>query len=326
MAAAFGIDRFLNVRSATAPSFSPDGRFVAFLTNITGTAQVWQVAVEGGWPTQLTFGDDSVRGVWYNPIRHILIYAMDSGGDERTQLHLLRGVGGNTDHGLGDGWVSEELTRQPKAVHTFGGWSHDGERFAFSANREEANRFDIYVQKLGDKDAKLLVKGPGGYYTPVGWSPDDKHLLVSREESNFNQDLFVADVESGKVRCLTEHKGDAQYHSAHWSGDGKSIYCASTASGRDLAALAKIDVESGKLSYLERPESEVEFVSASPKGRWLIWLINIDGKSRLVGREVKEDTTVSPVLAVDVVSQVTFSPDDTKMALVFDGPRYNFDV
>ena len=63
----FPIQAFLNVRAATGPSFSPDGRFVAFLTNITGVAQLWQVPVAGGWPTQLTFTNEAVRGAQYNP-------------------------------------------------------------------------------------------------------------------------------------------------------------------------------------------------------------------------------------------------------------------
>ena len=67
MASAFTIDRYLNIRSALAPTFSPDGRFVAFLTNITGVSQLWQVPVEGGWPTQLTFTSESVRMVSSNP-------------------------------------------------------------------------------------------------------------------------------------------------------------------------------------------------------------------------------------------------------------------
>src|SRR5207244_1820290 len=128
------------------------------------------------------------------------------------------------------------------AIHTFGGWSHDGERFAFSANRDDPSRFDIYVQKLNEPDARLIQKGPGGYYMAAGWSPDDRWLLVIREQSNFNQDLYVIDVANGKARHLTEHEGDVQYLSPSWSADSKSIYCASTAGGLDLAGLAQIDV------------------------------------------------------------------------------------
>src|SRR5579885_3900034 len=98
MTTQYRIDRFLNIRSAYGPSFSPDGRFVSFLSNVTGVAQLWQVPVEGGWPVQLTFTNESVRGGWYNPVRHEILYSMDTGGNERTQLYLLRGVG-NTDHG-----------------------------------------------------------------------------------------------------------------------------------------------------------------------------------------------------------------------------------
>src|SRR5947209_11782495 len=178
MATPFGIDRFLNVRSALGPSFSPDGRFVSFLTNITGVSQLWQVPVQGGWPVQLTFTRETVHAGHYNPRRPELIFAMDVGGNERTQLYRLHGLGA-TDHDLGDGWTSDDLTRTPRAVHSFGGWSHEGDAFAFSANRADPGRFDIYVQKVGDgppegRGARLVQKGPGGYYRAHGWSPDDR--------------------------------------------------------------------------------------------------------------------------------------------------------
>jgi Tol biopolymer transport system component len=280
MAAHFDIDRFLNVRSASGASFSPDGRFVAFLTNTTGVSQLWQVPVEGGWPVQLTFTRDSVRGGHYCPTRHELIFSMDAGGNERTQLYLLKGVG-RSDHGLGDGWTVADLSGQPKAIHSFGGWSRDGTQFAFGANRDKAGRFDIYVQKLGGKTARLLAKGPGGYYGVASWSPDDRTLLVRRTESNANQDLYLIDVATGRgtrasgSRHLTPHKGEVRYGSPVWSADGKSSYCPSTAGGRDLDGLARLDVDGGKLTWVATPEHEVEEVVASPKGRWLAWCINV---------------------------------------------------
>jgi dipeptidyl aminopeptidase/acylaminoacyl peptidase len=326
MATPFGIERFLHVRSATGPTFSPDGRFVAFLTNVTGVAQLWQVPVEGGWPTQLTFTADSVRGARYNPRLHQLIYSMDAGGNERTGLYLLHGLGAS-DHGLGDGWVSDDLTRQPKAIHTFGGWGHDGEQFAFSANRSDPSRFDVYVQKVGAPAARLLAQGPGGYYVPAGWSPDDRSLLVTHNPSNFNQDLFALDVATGKARRLTPHQGEAQYHSPHWSADGKSVYCVSTAGGRDRLGLARIDTESGKLMYVETPEHEVDGLLPSPGGRWLAWLANAGGKSELHLRDLKSGKKyAAPGLPLGVVSQLEFARDDGRLAFVFDGPRYNFDV
>jgi dipeptidyl aminopeptidase/acylaminoacyl peptidase len=329
----FDIERFLNVRAAGGPSFTPDGRFVSFLTNTTGFAQAWQLPAEGGWPVQLTFTRDSVRGAHYSPRRPELVFSMDTGGNERTQLFLLRGVGG-AEHTLGEGWTWFDLSRQPKAVHYFGGWSHDGDAIAFSANREDQSRFDIYIQKIpaaGQKlepeAAKLLQKGPGGYYSVVGWSPDDQWLLVSRAESNFNQDLFLIAVKDGASRQLTPHKGNVQYHSPTWSGDGKHVYCVSTAEGRDLPGLARIEIATGDLKFIETPKHEVESVVISPKGRWLAWLGNVGGKSELKLRDLRNDRVITPPnLALGVITEIVFSQDDTKAALVFDGPRFNPDV
>jgi dipeptidyl aminopeptidase/acylaminoacyl peptidase len=322
----FGIDRFLNIQNAAGPSFSPDGRYVAFLTNITGVSQLWQMPVEGGWPVQLTFTSESVRGAWYHPIRYELIFSMDTGGNERTQLHRLAGVAGGMNHELGDGWTTADLSKQPKAIHQFGGWSHDGQQIAFSATRTQDSRFDIYVQKLGG-EARLVKEGPGGYYDTLGWSPDDKWLLVRRPESNFNQDLYVIDVAGGQARHLTPHDGNAQYESPRWSADGKSIYCASTHGGRDQAALAQIDVASGKVTFIETPEHEVEAVEISRNGRWLAWTLNIEGKSELKLKDLKSGKTITPAgVPLGVISQMEFSPDESKLAFVFDGPRYNLDV
>jgi dipeptidyl aminopeptidase/acylaminoacyl peptidase len=326
MEPSFDITRFLNIRAANGPSFSPDGRFLAFLANITGVAQLWQVPAAGGWPTQLTFANDSVRGAWYSPTRHELIYSMDKGGNERTQLYLLRGTGGGMDHALGEGWISTDLTCHPEAIHTFGGWSPDGQMIAFSATRENPSRFDVYVQKIGESEARLLQRGPGGYYEVVSWSPDGRFLLVTQLESNFNQNLFVVEAASGQARCLTAHTKESQYHSPCWSADSKLVYCASTAGDRDLAGLAQIDVETGKLSYRDTPEHEVEGVRASPQGQWLAWLVNQDGRSELKVRALKKDRKAEVNLPLGVASQLEFARDDSRLAFAFDGPRHNMDV
>ena len=98
MARSLGIDCFLNIRSANGPTFAPDGRFVAYLTNITGVAQLWLVPVDGGWPEQLTFTGDSVRTAAYNPIRHEILYTMDKGGNEQMQIYRLKSEAA-ADHG-----------------------------------------------------------------------------------------------------------------------------------------------------------------------------------------------------------------------------------
>jgi dipeptidyl aminopeptidase/acylaminoacyl peptidase len=86
-------------------------------------------------------------------------------------------------------------------------------------------------------------------------------------------------------------------------------------------------VSSGKLTYLDKPDYEIETVAASPKGTWLAFLGNQDGKSVLKLRELRNGKTFAPPgLPLGVISGLEFSPDDSKLAFVFDGPRHNFDI
>ncbi|MGH2397710.1 MAG: alpha/beta fold hydrolase [bacterium] len=322
----FSIDRFLNIRSAVAPTFSPDGRHVAFLSNTTGVFQVWQIPAAGGPPVQLTFTAETISGVRYSPQHHEMVFGMDARRNERTQLYRLFGVGAQPEHGLGDAWSWTDLTLNPQAVHLFGDWSHDGRQIAFGANRIRDDRFDIYTQAV-DRDARLLGEGPGGYYFPAGWSPDDRWVLVVRGESSFNQDLYLVAVDSGEVRHLTPHPGDARYRTPRWSRDGRWIYCASTHGERDVTGLARIDIVSGDVTFIATSAHEVEAVAVSPRGRWLAWLENVDGRSQINVRDLQSGRMLSPSdLPLGVVSSWEFSRDDTRLTFTFEGPRHNQDI
>ena len=56
----YPISQYLNIKSASAPALSADGKQVAFLTNITGTRQIWVVDDKGGWPNQITFYQNTI--------------------------------------------------------------------------------------------------------------------------------------------------------------------------------------------------------------------------------------------------------------------------
>src|SRR5438270_13943058 len=54
----FGMERFLNVRSASAPSISPKGDEVVYLTNVSGVNQDCKNQIGAADPEQLTSFDD----------------------------------------------------------------------------------------------------------------------------------------------------------------------------------------------------------------------------------------------------------------------------
>lgn len=53
--------RMAKIRSCSLPSFAPDGRHLAFVSDLSGVPQVWTVATEGGWPEMATAVDDQGR-------------------------------------------------------------------------------------------------------------------------------------------------------------------------------------------------------------------------------------------------------------------------
>ena len=76
----YSIERYLNIRSANSPVFSPDGNRIAFLTNITGTSQIWMMAAGGSYPEQITAYQDNVGFVEWSPKGNGLIFGKASGG------------------------------------------------------------------------------------------------------------------------------------------------------------------------------------------------------------------------------------------------------
>src|SRR5260370_35996136 len=76
----YAFARYLNVRTARGPSFSPDGRRLSFITDITGVAEVWTSPVTPAseapsWPKQITFRGERSDSATYAPAAPALLVA-----------------------------------------------------------------------------------------------------------------------------------------------------------------------------------------------------------------------------------------------------------
>jgi len=49
------------------PTFSPDGRRIVMICDLTGTPQVWTVNARGGWPSLVTNSSDAVTTAYWSP-------------------------------------------------------------------------------------------------------------------------------------------------------------------------------------------------------------------------------------------------------------------
>src|SRR5918911_609134 len=115
------IARYLNVRSAVAPSLSPDGSLVAYRTATTGTPQIWVAETKASSaPRQITFGEPVTFHEW-SPEGDWIAYGVDRGGNEREGFYLISP----------DGSREVELLAPSQAFRRWGGFSRDGRYVAF---------------------------------------------------------------------------------------------------------------------------------------------------------------------------------------------------
>jgi dipeptidyl aminopeptidase/acylaminoacyl peptidase len=309
---AYEFARYLKIRSAWGADWSPDGRRVSFLTDITGVPQVWEVAAGGGWPEQLTFHDERVSGAEYHPREDRVLFSMDAGGNERMQILLLEG---------GD---ARDLTRDPEAIHYSGGFSPDGGRIAYTATCRNGTDFDVYAQDVPDGEPELVWEVEG-YHMVADWTPDGAGLVVSRAGSNQDNDLFMLDLESREARLLTPHENDARFLGARVAPEGRSVFLATDRDG-DFLRLARLDLSTLELEYLTPDDRDVEEIEASPNGRYLVASRNVEGYSDLLLFSGKGRRLPGPELPRGVVGGFSFSPDGERLAFTLNGPDRNPDV
>ncbi|XVH30723.1 S9 family peptidase [Haloferacaceae archaeon DSL9] len=324
----YDIERYLNVRSAYGAGFDATGERLSFLMNTTGTPQVWTLDGPGRWPEQRTFYDERVTFASFSPTNPELVFGMDEGGNERAQLYKLD---------LPTGEIAS-LTAMPEAKHRWGGWSHDGERFAFTSNRRDNAVFDVYVQGREEtgEDAELVMEG-GGWLTLDGWSPDDARLLVARAHSNADQDVHVLEIDSGETTHITPHEGDVRHLSADWGPDGESVYLV-TDRETDTLRLERVDLETGAFSVVETERRDhheddgwnVGGVAIDEESRRVVYTRNVDGYTELTTGELvaadRIDPLPTPELPRGVAGGVRFDGDGDRFSITVTSSTHNTNV
>jgi len=86
-----------------------------------------------------------------------------------------------------------------------GDFSPDGRQFTYAINRD--GQTDMYLQTLGQTTAQKLDFPPGQTFaaaSPSTFSPDGTRLLVSHEDSQRVNDLWIYDLKTRSARQLTQ--------------------------------------------------------------------------------------------------------------------------
>ncbi|MGD8319059.1 MAG: S9 family peptidase [Gemmatimonadota bacterium] len=270
--------------SASAPAWSPDGRYLTFLASRNGDeTQVWALDRRGGEAFALTDVKQGVAGYAWSPdASRLLLTLRDPDpdkdaerkkdaprdpwvidrlefkrdgvgyltGDRRTHLYVLD-LASNAMRQLTTGRWDEEQAA----------WSPDGERVAFVSTRTEDPDLDPNAEIwLVDADRSeptdsptRLTHNPGADGQPT-WSPDGRSIAyVTATDVDAiwyaTSYLAVIPAQGGEPRLLTEQL-DRNPSRPRYSADGRWIWFGLEDSAEDHVARIHPDG-----SGLERPVS-----------------------------------------------------------------------
>jgi dipeptidyl aminopeptidase/acylaminoacyl peptidase len=268
------VDKQYTTRNTGASTWSPDGKQIAFVSNISGRNNIWLVSSESGWPTQLTVSDQRQISPAWSPNGRWIAYGSDSDGDEQWDIFIVSPNNGQVIN----------LTNTPAVSEENFLWSPDSERLAYSVKAKESPNFEIDIMEVATKKVThLTTNTPQDLNnSPAAWSRDGKWLVFNQSDAaGKNANIFLADAANGKAINLTAHTGDKVYTATDISPDGKTILLTSNA-GNGFFNAATLDLASKKIAWLTEDKWEINTGQFSPDGKLLTWVKNADGNAEIV--------------------------------------------
>jgi dipeptidyl aminopeptidase/acylaminoacyl peptidase len=267
------IEKLYMTRQVGGSSWSPDGKTVAFVSNLSGRNNIWTVDAEGGWPMQLTVSNERQTQPTWSPDGKWIAYMSDYDGDEQWDIFLVSPKTGQ----------AVNLTNTREIAEENPAWSHDGRYLAYIVKPKTSSVFEIDVYDTVMRDVKHLTSGTPNDRMNVApiWSADDSFIVYTQEHAKgTDSNVFVVDVASAQSTLLTPHDGEHLYSADDVSPDGKSVLVTSNAaSGYENVGL--LDIANKKIRWLTQDKWEISGGKFSPSGKSLTYTANVDGNAEI---------------------------------------------
>jgi len=267
------IEKLYMTRAIGSTAWSPDGKTIAFISNISGRNNLWLVPAEGGWPTQLTVSDQRQTAPAWAPDGKWIAYMSDYDGDEQWDIFLVSPSTGQVVNLTNTREIAEESPT----------WSPDRRYLAYMVKPKTSSVFEIDVYDTLTRETRHLTNGTAKdklNFSPI-WSRDGKWIVYTQQQAKgTDSNIFVAEVVSGKSTLLTPHQGEQLYSANDFSPDAKQVLITANA-GNGYDNVGLLDVASKKITWLTQDKWEISGGNFSPDGKSITWTANVDGNTNI---------------------------------------------
>jgi len=246
------------------PSVSPDGRRVAYVSDVLGRADSWILDLASGRRERLPLlGEDlaQIGPVWMPDGRRLLLGRLLSGN-----------VGSNWIVAV-DGSSSEEILSRVtrEGFSSTLSASPDGKKILYPQSVRGVQQ--IFLYDVSSRQSVQLTDSPGSKFDMI-WSPDGRSIAVTALQDDVIQ-LFRMPASGGSMQQLTT--GYERMRHPFYSPDGRWIYI--QPSHRNIY---RVPAEGGRLEQVTRfPDAGLflEEPTISPDGRYLYYCRGNGGAS-----------------------------------------------
>lgn len=310
------------IRTASSPSFSPDGKLIAYVSDESGVPNVWIVPSDGGAPHQVTKLTDPVSSVRWTPAGDSLALEVAPSGGSNVQVRIVRA----------DGAGMKTVASSEKSQTALSGWTRDGCCLMLSSNSRDPARFDAYLLNTSSGETRTVGAVSNANVLVTDVSPDGKLAIVTKMADYPDSSVHLISLTKNTETLLSgRHEaptslfgGIGNVRWGKFAPDGRRIYLTS-GDDRDLLAFAAIHLDSsgtaGRMQVLAaRDDAEADIAALDPQGQRAALVWNVASVSELAFLQTATGKIISrPALPTSVITSVSFSPDGNRIAFVGSG-------
>ena len=320
---------YTEFRPRTLASWHPQKHEIVVATRAKSTTQLFDVRSPLAAPLQITDFAEPVRfGAWWPAKPDTLIFARDSGGNERLQLYRLD-----------PGAKEPVLLTDPARAHQFLAINRTRDRLLLGSTdvdrpgtRRENPTLDVtLMDPLAPSLARKIATLPGTGWGDFTWSFDGFRLAMTEYRSVTDTTVWLMDTATGERRRILPGPGDPAGRTMastqlSFSRDGRGLFLTTDRDG-EFQRAAYLDLASGRLEPFGPENRDVEELALARDGRTLAMIVNEDGVGvlRLFDADTRRELQ-RPQVPIGAASNLQWHADSTALAFDLDSARSPGDV